>query len=180
MRSLARLALLAQALALAGCLRACPGPATPGSAEAPGAVAAVNATPTPPPVLDLEVISALASSGLVTVHLAARGETSVEPRATFRVELPVPLADARLTLLDGGDALVASAGTREIGPATILTLTPAVALPAGARYRLRVDGAAVRELQAADGRRFSPVEWPVVVAGEPPAKKSPPSKAKRR
>jgi len=178
MRSPAPLAL--PALALAGCLRACYGPATPAPAEAPGAVAAVNATPTPPPVLDLEVISALASSGLVTVHLAARGETAVEPRAIFRVELQVPLADARLSLLDAGDALVASAGTREIGAATILTLTPAVALPAGARYRLRVDGAASRELQAADGRRFAPVEWPVVVAGEPPAKKSPPSKAKRR
>ena len=76
--------------------------------------------------------------------------------------------------------MVPSSGSREVGQATVLALTPAAPLAAGARLRLRVDGAATRELQAADGRRFAPLEWSVVVTGAPEPKKAAGRKARRR
>jgi hypothetical protein len=178
MRAPTRITLLT--LALAGCQGATSGPAVPVPASGSSAVAAANAFPGPPPILDLKWTAAVATAAGGEVPLSPGAETTVEPRATFRVELPLPLADARLSLLDGGDALVASSATREVGQATLLTLVPASALPAGSRLRLRVDGATTRELHAVDGRRFAPVEWLVLVAGEPPDKRPPGRKGKRR
>jgi hypothetical protein len=85
--------------------------------------------------------------------------------------------DARLSLLDGGDAMAPSAGAREAGPTTTVTLQPAAPLKPGSTYRLRVDGATTRELKAADGSARAPVEFPVLVAGEPPPE--PRAKTKR-
>ncbi len=183
------LALPALALLLAACQGTGPATAPPasgastvaaGNAAANGNAVATNAIPAPPPIVELPGAVALATSGSASTTLVAGSETAVDARSSFRVELPMPLPDARLSLLDGGDAMVASTGSREVGPATVLALTPAAALAAGARLRLRVDGAATRELQAADGRRFAPLEWPVVVAGAPEPKKGAGRKGRRR
>ncbi len=167
MRSPLLLALAA--LSLAACRPPAPvdaGPAAAGNSAAAGSVAAGNAVALPPPVLELKGTSAFAI-GQPPSTLSLATETTVAPGSTFRVELPVALADARLSLLDGSDAMVPSTGEREIGQATLLTLKPAAGLPPGARLRLRVDGAATLELHGADGRRFAPLEWPLLVTGEP-------------
>lgn len=183
MRPSNRIALAALAITVAACQGANPAPATPAAAPgtvASGNVAATNPVPAPPPVLELKGTAALAVVGAAITPLDGGGETTVSPKATFRVELPPSLADARLSLLDAGDAMLPSSGTREVGQATVLTLTPASPLPPGVRLRLRVDGAATRELHAADGRRFAPLEWQVLVAGETEPKKAPGKKAKRK
>jgi len=156
-----------------------PGPA-PAEAAAAGNVAAANAIALPPPVLDLRGTSAFATGKTSTRPLSPAAETIIEAGSSFLVELPVALADARLSLLDGADGMVPSSGTREVGQATVLRLTPAAALAPGARLRLRVDGASTRELHGADGRRFAPLEWPVQIAGEPEPARGAPRKAKRR
>jgi hypothetical protein len=187
MRSPLLLALAA--FALAAC-QAPPPPSDPVAPTAPGpgtanAVAAgnvVTATPValPAPVLELRGTSAFAAGKSSTTPLPPGTETTVEPGSSFLVELPVALPDARLSLLDGADGMVPSTGTREVGQATVLRLTPAAGLAPGARLRLRVDGASTRELHGADGRRFAPLEWPVQVAGEPvPARGSFPRPRKR-
>jgi hypothetical protein len=185
MRPSPGLALPALALLLAACQGAGPPtatatPASGANAVAAGNAAATNAIPAPPPVAELRGAVALAAVGPASTPLVAGSETAVDPRSSFRVELPLSLPDARLSLLDGGDAMVASSGSREAGPATVLALTPAAPLAPGARFRLRVDGAATRELQAADGSRFAPLEWSVVVAGASEPKKAAGRKGKRR
>jgi hypothetical protein len=89
--------------------------------------------------------------------------------------------DARLSLLEPGDAMIPSAGAREVGTTTTLTLQPAAPLRPGTTYRLRVDGAATRELKAKDGAVRGPVDLPILAAGDPPEdpKRSRPKRAKR-
>jgi hypothetical protein len=145
---------------------------------ASGNVAAGNSVVTPPPLLQLTGTSAVALGKGVT-PLSAATETTIEPGASFRVELPVALGDARLSLLDAGDAMLPSAGAREVGQATLLTLKPAAALSPGSRLRIRVDGAATRELHGADGRRFAPLEWPVLVSGDAEARPGTARKGKK-
>jgi hypothetical protein len=185
MRPPTRFALLSLAIALTACSRAGDAPAVPAPASgvetvAAGTAAATSALPLPVPVVELKGSAALAVLGSASAVLDAGGETTVAPGTTFRVELPLPLVDARLSLLDGGEAMVPSSGVREFGQVTVLTLAPAVALAAGARLRLRVDGAAMRELLAGDGRHFAPLEWRVVVAGDSDPRKSAIQKRKRR
>jgi hypothetical protein len=165
MRSPLLLAL--SALALAACRAPSPTASGPDAANAvaSGHVAAANALALPPPVLELKGTSAFAT-GQPPSTLSLATETTVEPGSSFRVELPVALADARLSLLDASDAMVPSTGSREVGQATLLALRPTSPLPPGARLRLRVDGVATRELHGADGRRFAPLEWLVLVAGD--------------
>jgi hypothetical protein len=141
------------------------GPAA-GNTAAAGSVAAGNVVAATPPVLELKGTSAFAI-GQPPSTLSLAAETVVAPGSSFRVELPVAIPDARLSLLDASDAMVPSTGSREVGQATLLTLQPAVEPPPGARLRLRVDGAATLELHGADGRRFAPLEWPLLVAGDP-------------
>ena len=172
------LALPALTLACQAAPPASPGPAVANVAAA-GNVETANAIAQPAPALELKGTSAFAT-GQAATPLVATAETAVEPGAGFRVELPQALADARLSLLDAGDAMVPATGTREVGQATLLTLRPAVALLPGARLRLRVDGAATRELHHADGRRFAPLEWPVLVAGDPEPRKSPARKGRKK
>lgn len=159
--------LLFPALALAACQPQSPAAGSPAAANtvAGGNVASVNAVALPPPVLELKGTSAVAT-GQTPSSLTLAAEAIIEPGSSFRVELPVALAVARLSLLDAGDAMVPSTGSREVGQATLLTLKPTSALPPGAHLRLRVDGATTRELHGADGRRFAPLEWPVLVAGD--------------
>jgi hypothetical protein len=169
MRGTDRLHAAVIALGLAACQGGGPAPGGPpagGVTVAAGNASATNVLPGPPPILRLPGTAAFATGGPTGAPLAVGVETTVEPRTGFRVELPVALADARLSLLDG-DAMVASSSAREVGQATVLTLVPAAPLAPGARLRLRVDGVATRELHAGDGRRFEPLEWPVAVSGAP-------------
>ena len=166
------------ALALAACQAPPPAPVSTTVAAA-GNVAAANAIAQPPPVLELRGTSAFALAPAAS-PLTSAVETTVEPGAGFRVELPLALADARLSLLDAGDAMVPATGSREVGQATVLSLKPTSPLLPGARLRLRVDGAATRELHGVDGRRFAPLEWPLLVAGDPEPRRGVERKAKRK
>ncbi len=116
-----------------------------------------------------------------TTPLTPGAPVTVDPGATFRVVLAGAYPDARLSLLEPSDAMIPSAGAREVGPTTTLTLQPAAPLRPGTTYRLRVDGAATREMKARDGALRGPVELPILAAGDPPEepKRSRSKKAKR-
>lgn len=121
--------------------------------------------PAAPPV---ELLEAQALVPGASTALKAGEQVTVDPGATFRVTLKGTFPGARLSLLDGADAMVPGAGAREAGPATTVTFQPAAPLKPGSSYRLRIDGATTRELQAADGTTRGPVELAVLAAGEPP------------
>lgn len=109
--------------------------------------------------------------------LSREGVTAIDPSARFRLEVAARLLEARLSLLDAQDAMVASDGTTEASASTRFALTPAAPLRAGSSYTLRLDGAGGRLLRAEDGRSFEPVSLSLRTSGETPA---PPRKAKRR
>lgn len=123
-----------------------------------------------------------ASSG---IPLARDGESAVDPSATFRVEVGVPLAGARLALYDAEEALVPSEGLAEIGTAgSVFTLSPRPPLRPGSRYVLRLEGAAEQEIRDLSGRSYRPLTFPLRTTGEPvpdapPRKKRKPRKARR-
>lgn len=148
---------------------AAPAPADP-AARLPAPVAAA-----PVPVLDAQALIQGASTALLPGELA-----TVDPGATFRVRLRGAWQDARLSLLEPGDAMVAASGAREVATDTTVTLQPAAPLKPATHYRLRVDGATTRELQAADGTRRAPVEFPLLITGDPaPEPKSRTKKPRR-
>jgi hypothetical protein len=154
-----------------------PGPATGGAGAAPGeAPARPRGPPEAPPVELLEAVALV--PGEVT-PLRADVVSTIDPGATFRVALRGALPDARLSLLDPGDAMVAGSGAREAGATTVLTFQPAAPLQPAVQYRLCVDGAATREVPAADGTPRAPVELPLLVAGDP-APSRPAARPKRR
>ncbi|WP_242345491.1 hypothetical protein [Anaeromyxobacter terrae] len=126
---------------------AAPGPATPAATLLREAVALDPAGPIP---------------------LSRDEETVVDPATTFRLVLAAEVPEARLVLLDGADAIVASSGTREVGATSTLTLTPSAPLVPGSHYLLRLDGARTRELHDAAGRAYAPLNLSLLVAGEPP------------
>jgi hypothetical protein len=112
--------------------------------------------------------------------LSLAGPISVDPGATFRVVLRGRFTDARLSLLDAADAMVPGAGGREAATDTTVTFEPATPLRPAASYRLRVDGAASRELHAEDGSPRAPVELLVVAAGTAPEPRSKPRQKSRK
>lgn len=103
--------------------------------------------------------------------------TAVEAAARFRVEVGARLPEARLSLLDAQDAMVAADGAVEARDTTRFTLAPAAPLRPGSSYTLRLEGAEGRLLAAEDGGSFEPLSLPLRTAGAPPA---PARKAKRR
>ncbi len=129
------------------------------------------------PAADSAIREAIALlPGEATAALAASGETLIDPDATFRVVLAGSCQDARLLLLDASGTAVPGAETREVGGATVLTLTPAAALVPAGRYQLRLDGVVGRELQVG-AQVVAPARWELRVAGDPPP---PPPKAVKR
>jgi hypothetical protein len=131
-----------------------------------------TAAPTDPPAVSglplLQEAVALDPTGAAG-PLDRTGETTVDPAATFRVQLSAPCRDARLELLDASDALLPAASTREVvAGATKLTLAPSAPLAPGAHLQLRLDGAVTREWHDATGRAFHPLVLKLVVAGAPP------------
>lgn len=155
---LARRALVPLALLLAA-----PGTRSEPTAPAPASGAAVQ-----------EAIALL--PGEATAPLGAGGETVIDPDATFRVVLAGACQDARLLLLDASGSAVPGAEMREVGPATVLTLTPAAALVPAGRYQLRLDGVFGREIHVGT-QTITPARWELRVAGDPPP---PPPKVVRK
>jgi hypothetical protein len=126
-----------------------------------------DATKSPPPA---PISSAVAVVAGQEVPLARQGVTTIDPAATFRVEVATHLADGRLALLDGADAMVVSTGTTELGASfTRYHLVPAELLRPGSRYHLRLEGAATREAHDAAGRAYGPVVHELGTSGERPA-----------
>jgi hypothetical protein len=140
-----------------------PEPAPPVASPAPPA-----APPAPAPAASIvREAAAVDPAGTVTA-LAPGGETVVDPAVTFRVELSVASADARLALVDAADAHVPASGAQEVAATTRLTLSPAAPLTPGGRYTLRLDGAIARELHDAGGKAYLPLALSVRAAGQPP------------
>jgi hypothetical protein len=142
-------------------------------------LAAPAARPEPgPPASGAAIREAIALlPGEATAALVTAAETVIDPDATFRVVLAGACQDARLLLLDGSGAAVPGAETREVGAATVLTLTPAAALVPAGRYQLRLDGVLGRELHVGT-QVVAPARWELRVAGDPPP--PPPKAAKMR
>lgn len=176
-----------------------PGAAPAASTPAPGVPAPAAAPGTPPPTavkladdpaaprpLPVFAVQAIEPSGPVALRPAE--ESLVDASAHFRVEVPLPLPDARVVLLDAGDALVPTSGVREVGDATAFELTPSAPLRPGSRYHLRIEGADGRTLRDRAGAHYAPVSVKLLVAGTPappepakkPAKKAVHRRAKHR
>lgn len=144
----------------------------------PLALALCSALSAAPPSADPEGVAPLPLAAAQAVvpgaagepdRLLRDGEAVVSPEARFAVEAGVPLADARLVLYDGQEALVESEGAAEIGSASSrFTLAPAAPLRPGSRYVLRLEGSQGREVHDLQGRAFRPLSFPLRVAGEPP------------
>jgi len=152
-----------------------PDPAAPPAAPALPALPALPAPP--PPVTVAEAVAVIVGAA---EPLSLGGPVTVDPGATFRVVLRGRFADARLSLLDAADAMVPGAGGREAATDTTITFEPAAPLKPAATYRLRVDGAATRELHADDGSPRAPVELQLVAAGAPPEPKAKPRQKTRK
>jgi len=108
------------------------GSSTATTAGATGITAALPPPIASPPATPLEVAEAQALTPGSGTPLLPTDVTLVDPAATFRVVLKGRLPDARLSLLEG-DAMVPSAGAREAGPTTSLSLQPAAPLRPGGR-----------------------------------------------
>lgn len=141
---------------------------SPGNGERAGGEGQGPRPATTPPAPLVEVLEAQALVPGAATPLRSGEQVTVDPGATFRITLKGTYPGARLALLDGADAMVAGAGAREAGTTTTVTFQPAAPLKPGSSYRLRIDGATTRELQAADGTARGPVEFAVLAAGEPP------------
>lgn len=148
-------------------------PPVPGAAGAAAPVQPPAATPplAPPPA----VARASVHEPGGTQPLSPDGETVVDPVSSFELELGGRLTDARLVLIDGADAHVPAAASREVGATTRFLLRPAAPLVPGSRYVLRVEGAATSDLHDAAGRAYAPRAFTLLVAGTPP-----PPEPKRR
>jgi len=122
----------------------------------------------PVPLLSaVSVEASTRSSAPAEVPLRRDGESKVDPRATFRIDAGAPLADARLVLYDAAEALVPAAEASEIGSGICrLRLAPSRPLRPGARYVLRLEGAAGSEIHDLAGKRYRPLTFTVITTGE--------------
>jgi hypothetical protein len=157
------------------------GGATSSTTQASGTGSTVPPAARPAPLASppVELVEAVALVPGASTALLSTEVTTVDPNATFRVVLRGTAVDVRLVLLDSADAMASSAGARESGPRTTLTLQPATPLRPGTRYRLRVDGATAREVRLADGTTRAPVDLELLVAGELEPRPQKPGRAKR-
>jgi hypothetical protein len=137
-----------------------------------------------PPVPLVAAVSVQAAPKIegrpTTTELPLRrdGETTVAADASFRVDAAAALRDARLVLYDAQDALVPAEETAEIGSAASrFTVAPGRPLRGGARYVLRLEGAAGRDLRDLSGTAYRPVAFSLLAAGEPPP---PPRPARKK
>ncbi len=144
------------------------GPAAPGGASGPGGPAPEEAEVRPP--IPLSSATWVLPGAAMETPLRRDGESTVEPQARFRVEAGAPLADARLALYDAQESMVPVEEEDEIGSAASrYQVTPSRPLRPGARYTLRLEGAAGRTVRDLDDRRYRPISFSVLVAGQAPA-----------
>ncbi|HZY04440.1 MAG TPA: hypothetical protein VFF02_13165 [Anaeromyxobacteraceae bacterium] len=148
----------------------------PAPAPGPEAEAADGGRAGAPAVLPLLSAEAVLRDGSA-VPLSRDAVTAVDPSARFRVEVGARLSDARLSLLDGQDAMVPSDGTTEATATTRFTLAPSAPLRPGSSYTLRLEGAEGRLLAGQGGGTWEPVSLALRTTGAAPA---PQRKAKRR
>jgi hypothetical protein len=150
------------------------GAATPPDAADAGALALDAGVAGTSP---LPLSAAVAVIGGQDLPLGRDGSALVDPGASFRVEIAVPLTDGRLALHDEQDAMVASSGTSEVGTSwTRYRLAPDEPLRPGSTYALRVDGATAREAHDPSGRAYGPLALKVKTTGVRPA----PAPAKKK
>ncbi len=150
---------------------ASPPTSSPASPTASSPPSPPTSSPTSSPVIPVIPVihEAVALEPAGPAKLSLAQETVVDPAATFRVEVAHALADARLVLLDGAQAILAARGTREVGATgTVFTLAPGAPLVPASRYALRLEGLASREMHDAAGRAYAPVSAPILAAGSPP------------
>lgn len=165
---------------------AAPAPSPPEAPAPPAGPPPQAAEPAPdppapaPPAPPVELLEAQALIPGAATALSTGEQVTVDPGATFRVVLKGRFPEARLSLLDAADAMLPSAGAREVAGATTVTLQPTAPLKPGAAYRLRLDGATSRELRAADGTLHAPVELHLLAAGAPPPAPKPRPKKQRK
>jgi hypothetical protein len=127
------------------------------------------------------VTAAVALVGDASTLVEFDKPATVDPAVRFQVDVAVPLVDARLALVDSGDAMVAAAESHEIGATwSRFTLVPEAPLRPGSTYSLRLDGAADREAHDSDGRTYQITAWEIRTTGEPPPPEKPAPKPKRR
>ena len=148
-------------------------PAADADAPAPGAAptadAGVAAAPADAGPLPLPVSTAVAVVAGQELPLARDGDTVIDPAASFRLEVAAQITDGRLALHDERDAMVASAGTTELGSSrTLFRLAPEAPLTPGSAYTLQLDGAASREAHDPAGRAYAPIVLSVKTSGERP------------
>jgi hypothetical protein len=129
-----------------------------------------------PAVLPLLSAEAVLPDGSA-LPLSRDAVTAVDPSARFRLEVGARLSLARLSLLDGQDAMVPSDGTTEATATTRFTLAPSAPLRPGSSYTLRLEGAEGRLLMGQGGGTWEPVSLALRTTGAAPA---PQRKAKRR
>ncbi len=105
----------------------------------------------------------------VATALSPDEKNRVAPGARFRMEAPLRLVDARLSLLDESDALVVSTATTEVGSGwTRFEVAPSEDLRPGSAYLLRLEGAVTRELHDEGGHAYGPYVVRFETSGERP------------
>jgi hypothetical protein len=115
------------------------------------------------------VVVAVALDAAGERPLGGAGPAVIDPASRFRVDIAVPLLDARLSLVDASGAMVAAQGDVELGSSWArFSLAPSEPLAAGSDYALRLDGAVAAAMHDGDGRAYAPAQWPVRTAGEKP------------
>ncbi|HYQ80396.1 MAG TPA: hypothetical protein VEP68_02785 [Anaeromyxobacteraceae bacterium] len=141
-----------------------PAPSGP-QAAASGGEPARPATPAVLPLLSAEAVLPDGSA----LPLSRDAVTAVDPSARFRLEVGARLTEARLSLLDAQEAMVAADGAVEAAATTRFTLTPAAPLRPGSSYTLRLEGAEGRLLSAEGGGTWEPLSLALRTSGALPA-----------
>lgn len=144
------------------------GPNGTGLPNGPGGPGPDDAEAKPP--IPLSSATWVLPGAAMETPLRRDGESTVAPQARFRVEAGAPLADARLALYDAQESMVPVEEEDEIGSAASrYQITPSKPLRPGSRYTLRLEGAAGRDIRDLDDRRYRPLSFSILTAGEPPA-----------
>ena len=108
-------------------------------------------------------------------RLSLKDVARVDPLSAFRVVLTRRCLDARISLIDAGDAVVPAEAERDVDETTTLLLRPNEKLSSNFAYVLRLDGAAASELHDSSGVAYPPLEFRVLADLEVPAYPVPPN-----
>ncbi|HET7752731.1 MAG TPA: hypothetical protein VFK85_02380 [Anaeromyxobacteraceae bacterium] len=155
--------------------------AAPAAEAAPAAPVAPAAPAAPAGPIPAPITGAVAIVGGATSPIAFDEPVTVDPAVRFQVDVAAPLVDARLALVDSGDAMISAVESHEIGATwSRFTLTPDAPLRPGSTYSLKLDGAAEREAHDADGRAYQITVWHIRTTGEAPPPEQPAARPKKK